>query len=143
MSTSQEKDLMHVKKNNAESWMNSFLRELKNSFHQDDETFYLGAGIGLNFRLMKISANFKELDKCKIIKEYENSRRRLILLDYEGTLPSANSQNLEYQSKGLQPCPKIINTLDYLTRDKRNIIFIVTGRDTKLVSDWFSCKNYF
>jgi trehalose 6-phosphate synthase/phosphatase len=119
--------------------MNSFLKELKNSINNDGETFYLGAGIGLNFRLMKISANFKELDKSKIIKDYENSRRRLILLDYEGTLPSANSQSLEYQSKGLQPCPKIINTLDYLTKDKRNTIFIVTGRDAKLVCEWFSC----
>jgi trehalose 6-phosphate synthase/phosphatase len=88
---------------------------------------------------MKISANFKELDKSKLIKHYDLSRRRLILLDYEGTLPSSNNHTLfEYQSKGLSPSSKILNTLDYLTKDKRNIIFIITGREAKLVSEWFS-----
>jgi len=31
-----------------------------------------------------------------------------------------------------------LNILEYLTNDKRNTIFIVTGREAKLVSDWFS-----
>lgn len=31
-----------------------------------------------------------------------------------------------------------MNILEYLTNDKRNTIFIVTGREAKLVSDWFS-----
>lgn len=88
---------------------------------------------------MKISSNFKELDRNILTKAYDNSRRRLILLDYEGTLPSENNPNLEYQSKGLQPCCKVMNVLDYLTKDKRNTIFIVTGREAKLVSEWFSC----
>ena len=31
VSDSQERDLIHVKKNSAEIWLNSFLKELKNS----------------------------------------------------------------------------------------------------------------
>jgi trehalose 6-phosphate synthase/phosphatase len=90
---------------------------------------------------MKISSNFKELEKNKIISDYDKSRRRLILLDYEGTLPTSSNQVIsECESKGLMPNAKILNTLDYLTKDKRNTIFIVTGREAKLVSEWFSSK---
>lgn len=138
LSESQEKDLIHVKKNTADLWLNSFLKELKNAFDIDNDTYYLGAGIGLNFRLMKISSNFKELDKGALIRDYDKSRRRLILLDYEGTLPTTSQSLVEYQSKGLSPSPKILNVLDHLTKDKRNTIFIVTGREAKLVSEWFS-----
>ncbi len=89
---------------------------------------------------MKIPSNFKELDKGSLYKDYEFSRRRLILLDYEGTLPSCNSILSEYRSKGHKPCPNLLNTLHYLVKDKRNTIFILTGRESKLVSEWFSCN---
>ncbi len=73
------------------------------------------------------------------MKNYEASKRRLIFLDYEGTLPSsAGNQTIDYESKGHFPSSKILTTLDYLTKDKRNTIFIVTGRENKLVSEWFS-----
>ena len=94
---------------------------------------------------MKISSTFRELDRPQLLSDYDKSRRRLILLDYEGTLPSFSGSNTfnEYQSKGLMPNPKILNTLDYLTKDKRNLIFIVTGREAKLVSEWFSSKRIY
>jgi trehalose 6-phosphate synthase/phosphatase len=87
---------------------------------------------------MKISSNFKELDKASLMRDYDKSKRRLILLDYEGTLPSSTQSQIEYESKGLPPNHKMLNTLDCLTKDKRNTMFIVTGREAKLVSEWFS-----
>lgn len=39
ISFSQQKDLIHVKKNNANLWMTSFLKELKNSFN-DVQLFF-------------------------------------------------------------------------------------------------------
>jgi trehalose 6-phosphate synthase/phosphatase len=87
---------------------------------------------------MKISSNFKELNRKHIIEDYNKARRRLILLDYEGTLPSCTLLNSEYNSKGSYPSKKVLSILEDLTKDKRNTIFIVTGREEKLVSDWFS-----
>ncbi len=106
---------------------------------QDDNFYYLGVGMRLNFLLMKISSNFKELNRKQIVQDYNKARKRLILLDYEGTLPSSALLNSEYNSKGSFPSNKILNILEYLTKDKRNTIFIVTGREAKLVSEWFSC----
>lgn len=55
-------------------------------------------------------------------------------------MPASNTQNLgEYYSKGSPPHPKILNILEHLTKDRRNTIFIITGRESKLVSSWFSC----
>ena len=44
----------------------------------------------------------------------------------------------EYLSKGNLPDDKIIEILELLTRDKTNTVFIITGREKKLVSEWFS-----
>lgn len=45
----------------------------------------------------------------------------------------------EYDSKGNYPNPKILKILDCLTKDKKNTIFIITGREAKIVKQWFSC----
>ena len=75
--------MLHVKKNTTSNWINSFLKELKNTIESDAENYYLGAGIGLNFTLMKIPSNFKELNTKLILEDYDKARKRLILLDYE------------------------------------------------------------
>lgn len=46
--------------------------------------------------------------------------------------------NAEYFSKGNMPDDKIIMILESLTKDKSNTVFIVTGREKKLVNEWFS-----
>jgi hypothetical protein len=43
----------------------------------------MGSGIGLNFRLIKISSEFKMLNRKNIMDDYEKAKKRLILLDYE------------------------------------------------------------
>lgn len=48
----------------------------------------------------------------------------------------------EYLSKGNLPDDKVIEILDFLTRDKTNTVFIITGREKKLVSEWFSSNLY-
>jgi trehalose-6-phosphatase len=53
---------------------------------------------------------------------------------------SSTGVNSEYFSKGNMPDDKILLILESLTRDKSNTVFIVTGREKKLVSDWFSSK---
>lgn len=57
------------------------------------------------------------------------------MFDDKGT---SNGVNSEYFSKGNMPDDKIIMILESLTRDKSNTVFIVTGREKKLVSEWFS-----
>ena len=45
---------------------------------------------------------------------------------------------INYESKGYPPSSKILIILDQLSKDKNNTIFIITGREGHLVSEWFS-----
>ena len=135
---SSQKDFEHVKKSSFKNWLFKFLKDIKNTKLSDENTYYLGVGEGLNFKLMKISSDLVALDINKIIPMYKNSNHRLIFLDYEGTLPSITpNKNELILLKGNKPTYEIIDLLNRLTRDKRNQIYIITGRGTHLVNKWF------
>jgi len=61
---------------------------------------------------------------------------------FEDKISSSTYINSEYFSKGNIPDEKIIMILESLTKDKSNTIFIVTGREKKLVNKWFASRFY-
>ena len=131
-----EKDYAHAMKSSCKDWFFDFLKDIKNTKLSDDNTFYIGADEGLNFKLLKINPNFKKLNLKQIETDYEKSNKRLLFLDYEGTLPSAY-QNSEFVSKGSPPSTEILNLLKGLTADKRNKVFIVAGKGPDQLKEWF------
>ena len=133
---SLEKDYNHAMKSSCKDWFYSFLKDVKNTKLSDENTFYIGADEGLNFKLLKINSNFKKLNLKQIEADYEKSHKRLLFFDYEGTLPSAY-QNTEFVSKGSPPSTEIINLLKGLTDDKRNKVFIVAGKGPEQLKEWF------
>ena len=133
---SLEKDYTHAMKSSCKDWFFSFLKDIKNTKLSDDNTYYIGADEGLNFKLLKINPNFKKLNLKQIESDYEKSNKRLLFFDYEGTLPSAY-QNTEFVSKGSPPSKEIINLLKGLTADKRNKVFIVAGKGPEQLKEWF------
>ena len=64
---------------------------------------------------------------------YKNGRKRLIILDYDGTLvPLVKTPELAIPEKPL------IKTLKSLAADKRNSVVISSGRDSVFLDKWFS-----
>lgn len=92
--------------------------------------------MGLNFRLMKLNSNFQHLNKNDLIDAYIASNKRLIFLDYEGTLQDCENQD-DINPLGYTPSPRLIKLLTALTSDEKNMIFIVSGRERDILSDWF------
>ena len=133
---SLEKDYAHALKSSCKDWFFSFLKDVKNTKLSDENTFYIGADEGLNFKLLQINPNFKKLNFKSIESDYEKSHKRLLFFDYEGTLPSAY-QNTEFVSKGSPPSTEILNLLKGLTGDKRNSVFIVAGKGPEQLKEWF------
>ena len=131
-----EKDYAHAMKSSCKDWFFDFLKDIKNTKLSDDNTFYIGADEGLNFKLLKINPNFKKLNLKQIETDYEKSNKRLLFFDYEGTLPSAY-QNSEFVSKGSPPSTEILNLLKGLTADKRNKVSIVAGKGPDQLKEWF------
>ena len=53
-------------KSSCKDWFFDFLKDVKNTKLSDDNTFYIGADEGLNFKLLKINPNFKKLNLKQI-----------------------------------------------------------------------------
>lgn len=71
-----------------------------------------------------------------ILKAYKKAERRLILLDYDGTLmPFFNNP---YDA---QPDKELCNILDLLTADDKNKVVIISGRDKNTLSNFMDDFN--
>ncbi len=67
------------------------------------------------------------------VEQYAQGRRRLILLDYDGTLvPFASQPHLA------APDAELLALIERLTRQERNHVFIISGRDRKTLDTWFA-----
>jgi trehalose 6-phosphate synthase/phosphatase len=67
-----------------------------------------------------------------LIRDYKNARKRLILLDYDGTLvPFADRPELA------KPDENVIGLLTQLQKDTQNEVVIISGRDRKTLDSWF------
>jgi trehalose 6-phosphate synthase/phosphatase len=67
-----------------------------------------------------------------IVARYQATRRRLLFLDYDGTLtPLVRSPALA------TPDGKIIKLLNTLCADSRNSVVITSGRDRRTLEEWF------
>lgn len=72
----------------------------------------------------------------RIINDYKTSRNRLFLIDYDGTLVPFVSNPDE-----AIPDREIYNILQSLKSDKRNDIYIVSGRTRDTLYKWFGDLN--
>lgn len=71
-------------------------------------------------------------DKQKFIEHYHRARKRLILLDYDGTLVPYTIHPQE-----AKPDTGLMDTLFSLTADPKNNVVIISGRDKDTLNQWF------
>src|SRR5690606_13211097 len=67
----------------------------------------------------------------QIHEQFYNSKKRLLLFDYDGTLVPFNKFPTE-----AKPSEKVLELLDILTRDDRNNLVIISGRDKDSLENW-------
>lgn len=67
------------------------------------------------------------LSQYSVSQGYSVSRKRLFLLDYEGTLSSYGSVN----STVIASTERIVNVLNELASNKRNIVYVMSGRTVR------------
>ena len=66
-----------------------------------------------------------------LVADYHQSKKRLILLDYDGTL-----QPIVRRPEDAKPSRKTLNALERLASDKRNEVVIISGRDKPTLTEW-------
>lgn len=72
----------------------------------------------------------------KMVKSYKKSKKRLIFLDYDGTLVDFHPNPLE-----CEPDKELVNLLTQITADPKNRLVIISGRGRQTLQDWLSNYN--
>ncbi|KAJ8633870.1 hypothetical protein MRB53_027206 [Persea americana] len=130
-----EKHYRYVSTHDVGYWAHSFLQDLGRTCRDHIRRRCWGIGFGLGFRVIALDPNFRKLSVEHIVSAYKRCKNRAILLDYDGTMTLPTSINKT-------PNPEAIGILNSLCRDPKNVAFLVSGRDQKTLSEWFSsCEN--
>ncbi len=78
------------------------------------------------------------LIESEIIALYQNALRRVIFLDYDGTLvPFSKVPELAV------PGAKTITQLKMLSENPKNTVVIISGRDKNFLNEWFADNNIY
>ncbi|GAA6052076.1 hypothetical protein JCM3770_006618 [Rhodotorula araucariae] len=68
--------------------------------------------------------NTPPLDEDAVAAKYQQSQRRLLMFDYDGTLTP-----IVKDPSAATPSPALLSSLETLAADPKNIVYIISGRD--------------
>ncbi|PPD81093.1 hypothetical protein GOBAR_DD21988 [Gossypium barbadense] len=127
-----EKHYRYVSTHDVAYWARSFLQDLERACGDHLRRRCWGIGFGLGFRVIALDPNFRKLSVEHIVSAYRRTKNRAILLDYDGTLMPTGSLNTT-------PNIEAVGILNNLCQDPRNVVFLVSRKDRKILTEWFSC----
>lgn len=125
-----KKNYKYISSHDVAYWAKSFDQDLERACREHYLKIYVGLGLD-NFRIIALDPSFKKLCLDDIAPAYRDTKNRLILLDYDGTMMPQGSINKA-------PSLDVISLLNSLCSDPKNTVFIVSGRGRVCLSDWFS-----
>ncbi|CAI9095316.1 OLC1v1031240C1 [Oldenlandia corymbosa var. corymbosa] len=126
-----EKHYKYVSTHDVAYWARSFLQDLERACRDHVRRRCWGIGFGLGFRVIALDPSFRKLSVEHIVSAYKRTKNRAILLDYDGTM-TVNSPICT------SPRAENIEILKNLCRDPKNVVFVVSGKDRKTLTQWFS-----
>ncbi|MEO8887518.1 MAG: bifunctional alpha,alpha-trehalose-phosphate synthase (UDP-forming)/trehalose-phosphatase [Mucilaginibacter sp.] len=105
-----------IRKYNVDAWANDFFGQMKHvkEIQLDFEIKFLDEGL-----------------KARLLSAYNAANRRLILLDYDGTLVAFNENPML-----AAPEAELIQLLTKIAENRQNDIYIVSGRDGNTLDEW-------
>lgn len=140
-----QKDADYVSTHTVLQWAYQILMDLKRVRKDFDRSYYSGVGLGLGFRVLGMESGFHQLEADAVCRAYRQSRYRVILADYGGTLVADNEKTdmVQYyavsnklaQRKG--PAKALLESLGDITADLKNMVFVVTGKEKSFLEHSF------
>ena len=107
---------------NVEKWANSFMTSL---LGQKD------------MEAANVSRKITDIRLEGILKDYSSAKRRLLFLDYDGTLAAFHND-----PQKASPDEELFSLLDSLHKQKGTDLFLISGRDKDTFTKWFLPKGY-
>lgn len=126
-----EKHYRYVSSHDVAYWARSFMQDLERACQSHYNKRCWGFGLGLSFRVVSLSPSFRKLCVDHIVSSYKRTTRRVIFLDYDGTVVPQTTMNR-------CPSPEVISVLNALCNDPKNTVFIVSGRGKNPLCEWLA-----
>ncbi|GAB4839826.1 Probable alpha,alpha-trehalose-phosphate synthase [UDP-forming] 9 [Ancistrocladus abbreviatus] len=126
-----EKHYRYVSSHDVAYWARSFVQDLERACKSHYNNRCWGFGLGLGFRVVSLSPSFRKLGVDHIASAYKRTSRRVIFLDYDGTVVPQASINKS-------PNAEVISVLNALCIDPKNTVFIVSGRGKSSLGEWLA-----
>jgi len=128
MEARARKDFVRICDNTSEDWGHRFLADLK-SLQKKQEEHWMAVGFGLaSFRMVGLGQDFKALDTQQVLLAYRQASRRVILLDWGGTLTPADSGFYDQREEGGFTVPDAtLSLLQTLCSEPQNHVMILSG----------------
>ena len=102
---------------NEERWANDFINSLKDVKDLQESNY---------------TRRVTDVITRKFVDLYNKSRKRIIFLDYDGTLTGFHKD-----PQMAMPDDELYSIIKKLSSDKNNIVVIISGRDKETLSKWF------
>lgn len=121
----------YVSTHTAAFWAKSFVSDMQRLTRRHTTMKCYGLGLGLDtFRIVSLGENFRRLDPISVMNAYSGASKRLLLLDYDGTLVDQNAIDNK-------PNAEVLKVVEGLCADPNNFVFIISGRARTELSHWF------
>ena len=138
-------DIKYIKEHNQDNFLQSFFGDLKLITSNKSEYNSIEFGLKNDIRVMKLRKTFVPLNINILQNKYNSSKCRFFFLDYEETLQSfvekdsdsTNADDSKYILKNHAPSEKLLNILRNLSDNPKNYVYIITGKPTKFLREWF------
>ncbi|PZR19336.1 MAG: bifunctional alpha,alpha-trehalose-phosphate synthase (UDP-forming)/trehalose-phosphatase [Flavobacterium psychrophilum] len=111
-----------ISKHNVEKWATAFMKSITEIKSQITPIF---------------PDRYTDADNETLKKHYSEAGKKLLLLDYDGTLVGFKNNPLE-----ASPDEELYNYLDSLAKHSDTEIAIISGRDRATLETWFGHKDY-
>lgn len=105
-----------IKRYNIHHWVNIFMERLNQIIAEKNSL---------------ATRNFDKNAENILIETYKTSKNRLIFLDYDGTLTGFKTN-----PQAVKPDGELLNILAKLSKDGKNRIIIISGRDKNTLNSW-------
>ena len=125
-----ENNIKFINNNQILNWPRIFFSKLKKVSFNDNNCQKIVIGLGLGFSLMKLSGDFHHLEKREFIKNYHESNKNLMFLDYENIIHILTKENKEQKEN-------VLSQLKLLSSQEKNKIYIISGCKKKLLDEVF------
>src|SRR5690606_10920615 len=128
MEEEEKEERMHasqaiVSKFTVHHWVNLFMQRLEEIKNEQRH---------------ELARKVREKVETDIKSSYNASNKRLILLDYDGTLVGFNKN-----ADKAVPTTEVYEALDNLSKDPRNLVTIISGRKYSNLESWIGNRPYY